>query len=255
MRVLQWSSDARASGDDQMSSTRVTLVVTDLRAGQILFTSGPLTLDELMPLEPLLTQLATSRRARSEAVVTSLGLPTFVAPREMMAHPTVCRLVHVDLDRQVALWELESRPPLSPHEERTSMDIDSHSPRRAAPRRIVCVENDRDGTEVLRLTLELLPNVTFVTAATGRDGLALLQESRPSLLLIDLQLPDFSGATIIEFCRRSPALASTPVIVLTADASVSTRRAVEALGVTHLAIKPFDLVELRGVVEDLLAYD
>jgi CheY-like chemotaxis protein len=46
-----------------------------------------------------------------------------------------------------------------------------------------------------------------------------------------------------------------PVIVLTADASAQTRRAIEALGVTHLAIKPFDLVELRVVVESLLAYD
>ena len=40
-----------------------------------------------------------------------------------------------------------------------------------------------------------------------------------------------------------------PLIVLTADASTPTRRAIEALGVTHLAIKPFDLVELRAVVE------
>ena len=86
------------------------------------------------------------------------------------------------------------------------------------------------------------------------EGLALLHDCRPSLLLVDLQLPDVSGATIIEFCRRSPALSSMPVIVLTADASVPTRRAIEALGVTHLAVKPFDLVELRVVVESLLAY-
>jgi CheY-like chemotaxis protein len=256
VRVLQWSNDTRSSGDERMTSTRLTLVVTDLHAGQILFASGPLTFEELTPLEPLLAQLATSRRARSEAVVTSLGLPTFVAPREVMATPTVCRLVHVDLDRQVALWELESRPPVSAHETLTSATTDSHPRvRDSSPRRVVCVENDRDGAEVLRFTLEFLPNVSFHTAASGREGLALLQESRPSLLLVDLQLPDISGATIIEFCRRSPALASMPVIVLTADASVPTRRAIEALGVTHLAIKPFDLVELRAVVEDLLAYD
>src|SRR4029453_1731396 len=128
-----------------MGSSRLTLVVTDLRAGQILFASGPLTFDELLPLEPLLTELATSRRARSEAVVTSLGLPTFVAPREMMAAPTVCRLVDVDLDRQIALWELESRPPVSAHETLTSTAIDSLARvRDTSRRRVVCVENDRD---------------------------------------------------------------------------------------------------------------
>ena len=257
MRVVQWSNDtASRAGDWRMADARLTLVVTDLRAGQILFASGPLTFEELVPLQPLLTQLATSRRARNEAVVTSLGLPTFVAPRDVMPTPTVCRLVQVDLDRQVALWELEARPSLSTHDTLPSMVSEV---RRLAidpsSRRVVCVENDRDGAEVLRLTLALLPDVEFLNAATGRDGLALLHERRPNLLLVDLQLPDISGATIIEFCRRSPALASMPVIVLTADASLPTRRAIEALGVTHLAIKPFDLVELRAVVESLLAYD
>jgi DNA-binding response OmpR family regulator len=121
------------------------------------------------------------------------------------------------------------------------------------PRRIVCIDNDPDGLEVLRLTLSSLRGVQFVSATTGRDGLALLHESRPSLLLIDLQLPDVSGATIVELCRRSTTLVRMPVVVLTADASVATRRAVEAVGVAHLAIKPFDLFELRAVVEHLLA--
>lgn len=256
MRVVQYSSNARVTGDERMANSRLTLVVTDLRAGQILFASGPLTFDELRPLEPLLTQLATSRRARSEAVVTSLGLPTFIAPRDVLPTPTVCRLVHVDLDRQVALWEFESRPAMSTQPAPPSTLTDLGRPANgASPRRIVCVENDRDGAEVLRLTFEFLPNVQFLAAATGCDALALLHAGLPSVLLVDLQLPDISGATIIEFCRRSPALASMPVIVLTADASVPTRRAIEALGVTHLAIKPFDLAELRAVVEDLLGYD
>ena len=133
------------------------------------------------------------------------------------------------------------------------MQLRSHrtAPRHAA-RRIVCIENDPDGVDVLRLTLAFLPNVQFLPAPTGREGLVLLHEKRPSLLLVDLQLPDMSGATIIELCRRSAHLVSMPVIVLTADASSSTRRSIEALGVTHLVIKPFDLIELRSVVEDLL---
>jgi CheY-like chemotaxis protein len=257
VRVMQWTDDTgHRTGDGRMADARLTLVVTDLRAGQILFASGPLTFEELLPLEPLLTRLATSRRARNEAVVSSLGLPTFVAPRDVIPRPTVCRLVQVDLDRQVALWELESRPTLSADDTLTSMAAAARNPAvDRTPRRVICIENDRDGADVLRLTLALLPEVEFLAAANGRDGLAILHERRPSLLLVDLQLPDISGATIVEFCRRSPALASMPVIVLTADASAPTRRAIEALGVTHLAIKPFDLAELRVVVEGVLAFD
>ena len=253
MRVVQSSNDtARAIGDTRMADTRLTLVITDLRAGQTLFASGPLSVDELIPLEPLLVQLATSRRARSEAVITSGTLPTFVAPRDLLPTPTVCRLVSLDLDRQVALWELESRPGPSTVVPRVAVGETAPVVADSAPARLVCIENDPDGVEVLRLTFAGLPHIRFLPAATGRNGLVLLHEQRPSLLLVDLQLPDMSGTTVIEFCRRSAALASVPVIVLTADASNTTRRTIEVLGVTHLAIKPFDLVELRSIVENVL---
>jgi len=216
-----------------------------------------LTVEELVPLQPFLVQLATSRRARRGSMVTSTSLPTFVAPREMLPTPTVCRLVSVDLDRQVALWELESRPGPAPASAVTPRSATAtakatNDPGDPPSRRIICIDNDPDGVDMLRLTLAFLPNIQFLSAATGRAGLALLHERRPSLLLVDVQLPDVSGAMIIEYCGRSIALASVPVIVLTADASKSTRRNIEALGVTHLAIKPFDLVELRELVDSLL---
>jgi CheY-like chemotaxis protein len=236
-----------------MARDRVTLVVTELRGGRILYSSGSLSHEELAPLEPFLVQLAVARRVGDDIVAPGT-LPTYDAPRESVPAPTVCRLVHVDLDRQVALWELESHagalesPPASTdHWTERSGVVDQP--------RILCVDNDSDGLEVLRLTLSSLAGVQFLAATNGRDGLALVHEMQPSVLLVDLQLPDVSGVTVVEICRRSPALASIPVIVLTADAATATRRAIEALGVAHLAIKPFDLVELRAVVEGLLGRD
>ena len=50
MRVVQSSNDtARVIGDTRMADTRLTLVITDLRAGQTLFASGPLSVDALIP--------------------------------------------------------------------------------------------------------------------------------------------------------------------------------------------------------------
>jgi CheY-like chemotaxis protein len=235
-----------------MARARVTLVVADLRGGHLLFSSGTLSRDELDALEPFLVQVAAARRTGDEAVAPGT-LPTYDAPRESVTSPTVCRLVHVDLDRQVALWELETRGVAAGSRPSTTDAATAFGV--GDPPRIVCVDNDPDGLEVLRLTMSSLPDVQFVAATTGRDGLALVHEARPSVLLVDLQLPDISGVTVVEMCRRLPALASVPVIVLTADAAMATRRAIEALGVAHLAIKPFDLVQLRAIVEQLLGRD
>lgn len=256
MRVVQWSSDIPSAGDPVMARARLTLVITDLKSGEIMFSSGALSASELVPLRPMMVELAAARRVRDEPVAAPGSLPTFIAGRDMVSTPTVGRLVHVDLERQVALWELDSRRATTRHPS-TSPFVDEVSRQRGSdrPRRIVCVDNDPDGLEVLRLTLAPLPGVEFAAATTGRDGLALMHQSRPALLLIDLQLPDLSGATIIELCRRSAALAAVPIVVLTADASIATRRAIESFGVAHLAVKPFDLVELRVVVEHLLARD
>jgi CheY-like chemotaxis protein len=230
---------------------RVTLVVTDLRAGHILFSSGTLTRAELTPLEPFLVQVASARRVRDESLAPGM-LASFDAPRGAVGQPTVCRLVHVDLDRQVALWELDSDA--DPTSARPFATGDAPPRARAGDvRRVVCVDNDPDGLEVLRHILSSLPGVQLVSATTGRDGLAVIHDEQPAVLLVDLQLPDISGVTIVELCRRSPTFATVPMVVLTADASMATRRAIEALGVAHLAVKPFDLAELRAVVERLLA--
>ena len=160
--------------------------------------------------------------------------------------------MHADLHRQVALWELEPRSDSAVDAPVSSDDAWSENVAHDGVRRIVCVDNDPDGLEVLRLTLSLLPEVQCQTATTGRDGLALLQELRPSVLIVDLHLPDISGVTVVELCRRTTMYATIPIVVLTADASVATRRASTALDVAHLATKPFDLMQLRAVVERLL---
>ena len=253
MRVVQWSTGISGAVDVAMACARLTLVVTDLKSGRIVFSSGSLSPSELVPLRPMMFELAAARRVRDETGAAPGALPTFIASRDVVPTPTVGRLVHVDLERQIALWELESRRAIG--HPSTAPFVDEPAPRHAsdARRRIVCIDNDPDGLEVLRLTLAPLPGVEFASTTTGRDGLTLMHQTRPSLLLVDLQLPDLSGATIIELCRRSALLASVPIVVLTADASIATRRTIESFGVAHLAVKPFDLIELRIVVERLLA--
>jgi DNA-binding response OmpR family regulator len=91
------------------------------------------------------------------------------------------------------------------------------------------------------------------SATTGRDGLAEMTRERPDLVILDLMLPDVSGYEVCQQARRDPALADTPILVLTARAQEAERQKGLAVGATEYLTKPFRVAELRDRVAHLLS--
>jgi len=88
------------------------------------------------------------------------------------------------------------------------------------------------------------------TARSCTEGLAQLEASRPDLVLTDVKMPDGSG---FEILKRSRELApSVPVVMITAY--TTTKTAIEALksGAYDYISKPFDVDEMKHVVERAL---
>ena len=82
-------------------------------------------------------------------------------------------------------------------------------------------------------------------ATTGTEALAAVTMRNPSLVILDLGLPDIDG---IEVCRRLRSWTDTPIIVLTAEGAEA--RKVEALdeGADDYVTKPFSTPELLARV-------
>ncbi len=117
------------------------------------------------------------------------------------------------------------------------------------PATILIVDDEPVLHDVLKT---LLGNEGFVTAhaRTAAEGLARLQSDDPSVVLLDLMLPDRSGLDILpEFHRRDPEV---PVIVITAYSSVES--AIEAMraGAYHYIPKPFKNDEVLHVIRQAL---
>ena len=93
-------------------------------------------------------------------------------------------------------------------------------------------------------TLEVL------TAGTARQGLRLVEEHRPDVVLLDVRLPDQSGLDAFE--RMHELEPQLPVIIITAHATTET--AIEAMkrGAFEYLLKPLDLPVLRDVVAKAL---
>ncbi|MFI5234770.1 MAG: response regulator [Gemmatimonadales bacterium] len=82
-------------------------------------------------------------------------------------------------------------------------------------RRVLVVEDDAPTAELVRRTLEA-EGWTVEQARNGREGLARFDAAAPSLILLDLMMPEMNGFDFLEALRAPPRSSDAPVIVLTA---------------------------------------
>jgi DNA-binding NtrC family response regulator len=115
--------------------------------------------------------------------------------------------------------------------------------------RILIIEDD----ETLRVTLQnfLVRQGYQVNAAeTGATGLALAEQQPYDLVLVDLRLPDISGLEVIS--RMNSGSEDTVKVMMTAYPEVRTAVAALKAGAYDYINKPFDLEDLRSLVERAL---
>ncbi|GBF32919.1 phosphate regulon transcriptional regulatory protein PhoB [Desulfocucumis palustris] len=113
---------------------------------------------------------------------------------------------------------------------------------------IVVIDDDPKITALLKRALSL-EGYTVETANSGTDGLALVGELQPQLVVLDVMMPVTDGW---EVCRRIRATADVPVLMLTARDEVSDRVKGLDLGADDYLVKPFALEELLARVRALL---
>lgn len=115
--------------------------------------------------------------------------------------------------------------------------------------RVLVVEDDPS----VRGLLQTLLSTEGYDVTTASDGLAGLVEAaavRPALILLDLVMPDLGGTRVLEQLRQDPALAATPVVVVTgAVDAVPDMRVL--LGEGSVFVKPFAVAELLQRVSEL----
>ena len=113
---------------------------------------------------------------------------------------------------------------------------------------IVVIDDEDSVREVARAYLEREGFDVFV-AESGEDGLTLATRTTPTLIVLDLMLPDIDGN---EVCRQLRHRSDVPIVMLTARASEDERVTGLALGADDYLTKPFSPRELVARVRAVL---
>lgn len=92
------------------------------------------------------------------------------------------------------------------------------------------------------------------TATAGEEALAVLEEFRPRMILLDIQLPGMDGLELMRRLKADPRMRDVVIVALTAYAMKGDEERVLALGVDAYLSKPIDTRRLAVQVADLLAW-
>ena len=109
-----------------------------------------------------------------------------------------------------------------------------------AAARILVVEDEESLADTVRYNLER-EGYSVAVAADGRKALDRFHSDNPSLVILDLMLPEMSG---LDVCRQIRQISNVPIIMVTAKDSEADKVSGLELGADDYVTKPFSVREL-----------
>jgi len=116
---------------------------------------------------------------------------------------------------------------------------------------VLVVDDDPVCRELVREALDGR-DLQVLEASHGLQALEIIEQFRPDLVLLDIQMPNSSGYQVLERIRSDPALSSLRVAALTAYAMRGDREKGLSAGFDDYITKPIEVSTLRLQVETLL---
>jgi len=116
---------------------------------------------------------------------------------------------------------------------------------------VVIIDDEPDVVAVAQMSLETVGNLTVTTANNGMDGIKVLEQTKPDVILLDVMMPGMDGPTTFKVLRGLPELNDIPVIFMTARVRPSEVDEYLALGANGVIPKPFDPMQLTAQVTEI----
>jgi PAS domain S-box-containing protein len=117
---------------------------------------------------------------------------------------------------------------------------------------VVYVEDNPSNIAFMQGVIDELPRVKLLAVPTAEQGIEVIRQTRPQVVIMDINLPGMSGYEAARRLRDWPETRDIPVIALTAAAMVGDRKRLEQAGFARYLTKPAKVTELLEALETLL---
>ena len=117
--------------------------------------------------------------------------------------------------------------------------------------KVLVIDDDIAINELIKVNLELA-GYKAIQAHDGVKGFALVKQEMPSLVILDVMMPDVDGFTVAKRIRQNEDTKNIPIIMLTALSQLNDKVNGFNIGVDDYLVKPFEVEELMVRVRALL---
>lgn len=120
---------------------------------------------------------------------------------------------------------------------------------------VLYVEDNPVNLIIMKHIFRMLPGVELLTADNAEEGLVILYDARPDIVLMDVNLPGISGLDALKMIKADPQTAAIPVIAVSAAAMPSDIESGLEAGFLAYLTKPFDVPSLLKQIRTTLNTD
>lgn len=122
-------------------------------------------------------------------------------------------------------------------------------------KRILLIDDQADIRQVVQLSLQIVAGWQVISCNTGLEGVALAQQEKWDVILLDLMMPDLDGVATFHLLQNCDKSQHIPVILLTADLAPAKMLDLKSLGFSGIIAKPFEPILLANQIALILQWD
>ena len=116
---------------------------------------------------------------------------------------------------------------------------------------IMIIEDEVDAADMFGEMMRV-GGYRVIKVFSSGPAMAMISQEKPDVILLDVMMPDISGLEVLRYMRREPALASIPVIIVSAKNTPTDIQNGMDAGASMYLTKPVSFRDLKQAVEQFM---